>query len=190
MGNNAYVAGTSTDLDGGPRILDGDGDGTATVDMGAYERIILSTLVGTATLQGRTDHTGDLSIRFYATNNVTPTYTFTPTMSANGTFTITSAASGTYTVAVKHAQSLQVVQVVTLTASATTSHNFGELKMSDANGDNVVNILDLSLLSGAYGTVTGDAAYNPAADFNGDGFVNILDLSLLSGNYGKVGEEP
>ncbi|MCP4359019.1 MAG: hypothetical protein GY796_13445 [Chloroflexi bacterium] len=61
--------------------------------------------------------------QFYAKNNVTPTYTFTPTMSASGAFTITSAASGTYTAAVKHIQSLQ--------------YDFGELKMSDANGDDV-----------------------------------------------------
>lgn len=27
----------ATDLDGNPRIVDGDGDSTATVDMGAYE---------------------------------------------------------------------------------------------------------------------------------------------------------
>lgn len=33
---------TSTDLDGNPRIVDGDLDGTATVDMGAYEFQIIS----------------------------------------------------------------------------------------------------------------------------------------------------
>ncbi len=35
-GTNAYAAGTA-DLDGNPRILDGDADGSNTVDMGAYE---------------------------------------------------------------------------------------------------------------------------------------------------------
>jgi predicted outer membrane repeat protein len=38
-GNNAYIAGFITDLDGQPRIVDGDKDGTPTVDMGAYEYI-------------------------------------------------------------------------------------------------------------------------------------------------------
>jgi len=36
-GNNSAVS-TTTDLDGNARIEDGDGEGTATVDMGAYER--------------------------------------------------------------------------------------------------------------------------------------------------------
>ena len=36
-GDNQYVTPIATDLDGKPRIIDGDGDGDATVDMGAYE---------------------------------------------------------------------------------------------------------------------------------------------------------
>ncbi|MEA3376525.1 MAG: right-handed parallel beta-helix repeat-containing protein [Chloroflexota bacterium] len=36
--NAAVPAAVSTDLDGSPRIVDGDGDGSAVVDMGAYER--------------------------------------------------------------------------------------------------------------------------------------------------------
>jgi len=36
VGNNDFVT-VPTDLDGKPRIVDGNGDITATVDMGAYE---------------------------------------------------------------------------------------------------------------------------------------------------------
>ena len=35
--NDAVPAEVATDLDGNPRIVDGDDDGEATVDMGAYE---------------------------------------------------------------------------------------------------------------------------------------------------------
>jgi len=35
--NAAVLDDVTTDLDGHPRIVDGNGDSTATVDMGAYE---------------------------------------------------------------------------------------------------------------------------------------------------------
>jgi len=35
--NDAVPEDVTTDLDGNPRIVDGDGDSVATVDMGAYE---------------------------------------------------------------------------------------------------------------------------------------------------------
>jgi len=50
----------------------------------------------------------------------------------------------------------------------------------DLNGDNNVNITDLSILLTNYGTS------NAAADINSDGTVNILDLSILLSNYGQT----
>ena len=37
MGNNDFISGVDYDLDGYPRIIDGNKDGTPTVDMGAFE---------------------------------------------------------------------------------------------------------------------------------------------------------
>ena len=37
VGNNDYMTGVHTDIDGRDRVQDGDGDGTEFVDMGAYE---------------------------------------------------------------------------------------------------------------------------------------------------------
>jgi hypothetical protein len=48
----------------------------------------------------------------------------------------------------------------------------------DLNGDNKVDIADLSILLTKYGT------NDPAADINGDGTVNITDLSLLLTLFG------
>ena len=36
-GDNMYISGVLTDMDGKERIVDGNRDGTPTVDMGAYE---------------------------------------------------------------------------------------------------------------------------------------------------------
>lgn len=50
-------------------------------------------------------------------------------------------------------------------------------KTGDANGDNVVDLLDLSILASQWGGGGG-------ADFNGDGVVDLLDLSILASAWG------
>ena len=54
----------------------------------------------------------------------------------------------------------------------------------DANGDGVVNILDLTLVASHLGQSI-DASQVPNPDVNGDGTVNILDLVLVAKNMGK-----
>lgn len=54
----------------------------------------------------------------------------------------------------------------------------------DANGDGVVNILDLVLVASQLGESV-DSTQVPNADVNGDGTVNILDLVLVANNMGK-----
>ncbi len=55
----------------------------------------------------------------------------------------------------------------------------------DINGDNTVNVTDLSILLSNYGKAA-SASTNPAADINANGDVNITDLSVLLSNFGKT----
>ena len=48
---------------------------------------------------------------------------------------------------------------------------------ADANGDGVVNILDLTLVAQGFGT------NNPEADVNGDGVVNVFDLVFVANQF-------
>ena len=50
---------------------------------------------------------------------------------------------------------------------------------ADLNGDDVVNVLDLIVMLGAWGPNPGDPA-----ELNGDNTVNVLDLILLLGAWG------
>jgi hypothetical protein len=50
-------------------------------------------------------------------------------------------------------------------------------KTGDANGDNVVDLLDLSLLASQWGS-------GGSADYNSDGIVDLLDLSILASAWG------
>jgi hypothetical protein len=59
-----------------------------------------------------------------------------------------------------------------LTASTLTA------KIGDLNGDNAVNVTDLSILLSNYNTT------NAVADINKDNIVNIFDLSILLTHYG------
>jgi len=54
------------------------------------------------------------------------------------------------------------------------------------NGDGDVDPSDLSDLSKAYGSESGDDNWNPNCDFNNDGKVDALDLFDLGKNYGKT----
>ncbi|MCW5850596.1 MAG: hypothetical protein KIT87_11015 [Anaerolineae bacterium] len=62
----------------------------------------------------------------------------------------------------------------------------GDLKMlaGDAYGDNIIDILDLALVSRAFGS---EPPSDPRADINDNGMVDILDLVLVSKNYDRQG---
>lgn len=56
-----------------------------------------------------------------------------------------------------------------------------ELLGGDVTGDDQINIFDLALIAGHYGTT------EVAADLNGDGKVNIFDLTISASNYRRRG---
>ena len=60
--------------------------------------------------------------------------------------------------------------------------------LGDLNGDGVVNITDLMLVSANFGKTTGDPDLDGRADANSDGAVNNTDLMIVIANFAREGD--
>jgi len=104
----------------------------------------------------------------------------------SGTFTVL-LMPGTYKMRVKGVHTLARVVTTTLVAGINTVE-IPILLEGDANGDNLVNILDFSLLATAFGKTSDQVGFNAFTDFNADSLINIIDFSLLATNFSKSSE--
>jgi hypothetical protein len=57
---------------------------------------------------------------------------------------------------------------------------------TDINGDGRVDMVDIAMVSHAFGTREGDARWIPAADINGDGIINMIDIATVARDFGKI----
>jgi len=134
---------------------------------------------GRVMLQGRAEGgsaqvTSSLAAARVDTVNADPDGRFALTPShGEGFYTLVASAPG-YLSAAGH-------RPVKLTVGSAIDLGEVTLYGGDANGDNRIDIRDLSYV--AWHLNTDDAR----ADINGDGQVDILDLSLIAGNFGRVG---
>jgi hypothetical protein len=111
------------------------------------------------------------------------------TTDTSGHFTVCNVQPGTYDIVAKGFNTLaNRVNAVSL-PSGGTNVNLGLLRSGDANNDNQVTLADFPILTAAYRTVAGDAAYDLRADFNSDGKVDIRDFSLLATHFSQVGAQ-
>lgn len=58
--------------------------------------------------------------------------------------------------------------------------------LGDLNMDNVVNILDVSIVAYSYSSRPGDERWNVECDFNNDNVIDILDISSVAMEYGRT----
>jgi hypothetical protein len=58
--------------------------------------------------------------------------------------------------------------------------------LGDVNEDGIVNVIDITIVSVAYGSFENDPDYNPQADLNADGIVDMWDLTAVGRNLGTT----
>lgn len=111
-------------------------------------------------------------------------YKQTTTTEADDTFKLNfrlppQSTFGTYTVKV-------TAYTQEKTSSATTTFNHPFQLIGDVNFDHVINILDLVMITIAYGSKSGDAAWKPHLDINPNGVIDIQDIVTTSSKYGAT----
>jgi hypothetical protein len=109
-----------------------------------------------------------------------------PASDSSGAFIISGLTPGTYTAWLKHAQYLATTATITIPQSV-GQVSFGTMLAGDANDDNVVTLLDFSLLASSFGLNASQGGYEPRADFTGDNAISLLDFSLLASNFNQTG---
>jgi hypothetical protein len=57
--------------------------------------------------------------------------------------------------------------------------------VGDLNGDDQVDLVDVFMVSQAFGSYPGHPRWNPLADINLDNQVDLIDVYIVSSNYGK-----
>ncbi|KAF7787969.1 hypothetical protein PRUB_a2508 [Pseudoalteromonas rubra] len=112
------------------------------------------------------------------------------TINPDGSFSV-RVGLGEVTMSLAAPGHLTAEKQITL-AAGQADIDFGQINLvgGDSNGDNLIDIADLTQLLGAYRSVDGQQnGYVMAADFNRDGAINLQDLTLLGANFGKQGPQ-
>ena len=68
--------------------------------------------------------------------------------------------------------------------TGTTTTSILRHKLSDINGDGVIDLTDLSLFGADWQKTAGSLA-NPLSDMNNDGVVDLTDFSIFAKQYGQ-----
>ncbi len=145
-------------------------------------KVSFAVVTGRVTLPGRGDHSG----------------VYVTVEGAVGISTITDAA-GNFTLGVP--QGLHTLRFekdgflvrrkdpVNVQVRTSYSVTTEILDPGDANNDNQVDLLDLTMLALSYDAIQGTHAhYDIRTDFNADGKIDLADLTLLASSYRKVGD--
>jgi len=105
----------------------------------------------------------------------------------NGSFVVSGIAPGSYTIVMERSNALPVTKTNVVLIVGNNPVDMGSAKGGDADGNNLINITDFSILATSFGKSTGQVGFDARADFNNDGIVNISDFSMLATYFGQSG---
>ncbi|MBK8027816.1 MAG: hypothetical protein IPK19_42190 [Chloroflexi bacterium] len=182
---------TESDQRGASRPVDGDTNGSAVCDVGAFEYggLISGSLTGQVTLQGRPappHPSWSVPLSVSLTSGEQLLFDNIVVSDQGGIFTVGGLTPGDYELRVKHNHSLSCSKTISI-AAGMNNVTIGTLREGDANDDDSVNIVDFSILAVSFGLSDAQVVFDARADFNEDGVVSISDFSLLAANFAVSG---
>jgi len=141
------------------------------------------SIYGTVLLQGRTDHSGSEVSLFSTILDFTTTLT-----DQQGRFSAAPTANYQWLTAY-HACYLTAAKYFVGIPGNGLQGDMGTITLpgGDVDGDNCIDILDLTAIGGCNGMRAPLLSCPSCADVNGDGVVDIYDLVIAAANFGKCG---
>jgi len=168
--------------DGQPRNLNGKAPSRAFQPPNLYRACEGFLLPGVRAYEPGTDKLVGIG---YATPEPTGTFQVRVNDITAGT-----QLSGVFDVQVKGNNTLSNKRRVSLPTADGVAIDFGELLLGDANGDDRVDMVDVSYVIPALYTAAGYPGFNACADITHGGYVNQFDISTLLRNFNKAGPNP
>ncbi|GIV21776.1 MAG: hypothetical protein KatS3mg023_3527 [Armatimonadota bacterium] len=127
----------------------------------------------------------ELQIR--AAGSLAPLQVHTLSLSASGAYSLLAPLDGVYDLSAKASHWLrQTLASVSIVGSGVAHFS---LVNGDVDGDNEVTLFDFGALVAAFGSMPGDANWNPEADLDGDEEVTLFDFGVLVSSFGAIGDE-
>lgn len=109
-------------------------------------------------------------------------------MPNDGVLKVKTTHWGDGSLTMKPSHWLARTQPIYLSSPFSTSNTNAYFYNGDCNNDNIVDVADYTILSGAFSSVYGGPGWNYMADLNADQIVDIADYTILSRNFSMVGE--
>jgi len=162
---------------------------SGTYTIAASGAAVYRTVSGVVALGDYVAPTGGMNIpiEVRAPGDVTPLETHLVALNDAGEYQFQTALWGSFDLSAKGSHWLrQTVMGVSLEEDA---HVDFILTNGDIDGDNEVTLFDFGKLVAAFGSIPGDATWNPNADLDGDEEVTLFDFGILVRNFGALGDD-
>jgi len=133
---------------------------------------------------------GAVTITLYPPAGTVPVAAYPADVNAAGIVPVCGMPGTTYDVKIKSTHSLSNRRsgvTIPATGPGSGTVDLCTLREGDANNDDRVSGVDVSILVTTYGKSAGNPGFDARADFNDDGVVDAADFSLLSSNYNRNG---